>query len=210
MIALPASPLKRAGLAFTFLWFFVGGIGHFVIPGFFASICPPWVPDPLRVVYLSGAVEIALALQLIPRRTRSFAGYALLALILAVTPVHIWMLMVPERLSAVPGGRALAPAGDPGRVLRQCRVEHPARCRRSANIAVDIKPAAAVANEAARLMQPHGAAATDLVAGDELDNRGVLAGLAMVADGQPQPFRGRFGIEIEGIRPVRGCQVSRK
>ena len=64
MIALPASPLKRAGLAFTFIWFMVGGIGHFVLPGFFVSICPPWVPEPLAVVYLSGVVEIALALQL--------------------------------------------------------------------------------------------------------------------------------------------------
>ena len=102
MIALPASPLKRAGLAFTFIWFMVGGIGHFVLPGFFVSICPPWVPEPLRIVYLSGLAEVALALQLIPRRTRSFAGYALLALILSVTPVHVWMLMVPERFPQFP------------------------------------------------------------------------------------------------------------
>lgn len=99
---LPAAPLKRAGLAFTFIWFLVGGIGHFVLPDFFVSICPPWVPRPLAVVYASGVVEIALALQLIPARTRSMAGYALLALIAAVTPVHIWMLMVPERFPQFP------------------------------------------------------------------------------------------------------------
>lgn len=102
MIALPASPLKRAALAFTFLWFLVGGIGHFVMPAFFVAICPPWVPEPMQIVYLSGLVEIALALLLIPARTRRFAGHALLALILAVTPVHIWMLMVPERFPQFP------------------------------------------------------------------------------------------------------------
>ncbi len=102
LASLPAAPLKRAGLLFTFVWFIVGGIGHFVVPDFFVSICPPWVPEPLRVVYLSGLVEIALALQLIPRRSRSAAGYALLALIVAVTPVHIWMLMVPERFPQFP------------------------------------------------------------------------------------------------------------
>jgi len=102
LASLPATPLKRAGLLFTFTWFIVGGLGHFVVPDFFVSICPPWVPEPLRVVYLSGLVEIALALQLIPRRSRSAAGYALLALIVAVTPVHIWMLMVPERFPQFP------------------------------------------------------------------------------------------------------------
>ena len=102
LASLPAAPLKRAGLLFTFTWFMVGGIGHFVLPGFFVSICPPWVPEPLAVVYLSGVVEIALALQLLPRRTRGWAGHALLALIVAVTPVHIWMLMVPERFPQFP------------------------------------------------------------------------------------------------------------
>lgn len=102
LASLPAAPLKCAGLLFTFTWFMVGGIGHFVLPGFFVSICPPWVPEPLAVVYLSGVVEIALALQLLPRRTRGWAGYALLALIVAVTPVHIWMLMVPERFPQFP------------------------------------------------------------------------------------------------------------
>ncbi len=102
MIAMPASPLKRAGLVFTFIWFAVGGSGHFLLPGFFVSICPPWVPEPLLVVYLSGAIELLLALLLIPAGTRRLAGYALLALIVAVTPVHVWMLMVPERFPQFP------------------------------------------------------------------------------------------------------------
>ncbi len=101
-LSLPAAPLKRAGLVFTFLWFLIGGIGHFLLPAFFVSICPPWVREPLAVVVLSGIAEIALALQLIPLRTRRWAGYALLALIAAVTPVHIWMLMVPERFPQFP------------------------------------------------------------------------------------------------------------
>jgi uncharacterized membrane protein len=93
MISLPRHPLKRAGLAFTFLWFLVGGIGHFLASGFFVSICPPWVPEPLRVVQLSGALELLLAALLIPVRTRSLAGLALLALIVAVTPANVWMLI---------------------------------------------------------------------------------------------------------------------
>ncbi|WP_273456932.1 DoxX family protein [Nevskia ramosa] len=92
MINLPASPARRAGLIFTFLWFLIGGIGHFAAAGFFASIVPPWVPEPLLVVYLSGVVELALAAQLIPLRTRPLAGAALILLIVAVTPANVWML----------------------------------------------------------------------------------------------------------------------
>ena len=102
MLTLPSHPLRRAGLIFSFLWFAVGGAGHFVLPAFFVSICPPWVPEPLLVVYLSGVVELLLALLLIPLRTRAPAGLALLALIVAVTPVHIWMLMVPEQFPQFP------------------------------------------------------------------------------------------------------------
>ena len=101
-LSLPAAPLKRAGLLFTCAWFVVGGVGHFVVPGFFVSICPPWVPEPVLVVYLSGVIELLLAALLLPRRTRGAAGLALLALIVAVTPVHIWMLMVPERFPHIP------------------------------------------------------------------------------------------------------------
>lgn len=102
MLSLPSQPLKRAGLLFTFVWFLVGGLGHFVATDFFVSICPPWVPEPRLVVQLSGLVELALAALLIPVRTRAITGLALLALILAVTPVHIWMLMVPERFPLFP------------------------------------------------------------------------------------------------------------
>lgn len=102
MITLPIHPARRAGLIFSFLWFAVGGAGHFVLPTFFVSICPPWVPEPLLVVYASGVIELLLAALLLPARTRALAGLALLVLIVAVTPVHIWMLMVPEQFPQFP------------------------------------------------------------------------------------------------------------
>lgn len=92
MISLPPSPLKRAGWLFTFLWFLVGGLGHFAAADFFVSICPPWVPEPLLVVYVSGVIELLLTALLIPVPTRPLAGVALLALIVAVTPANVWML----------------------------------------------------------------------------------------------------------------------
>ena len=60
--------LKTLGQGFVFLWFFVGGIGHFTSTDFFVAIVPPWVPSPVWAVYISGVVEIVLALLvLLPR-----------------------------------------------------------------------------------------------------------------------------------------------
>src|SRR5579859_2089071 len=63
------SRYKLAGLAFVFLWFFAGGIGHFLATGFFLSIVPPYVPWPVAAVYVSGVFELLGAFGLIPRAT---------------------------------------------------------------------------------------------------------------------------------------------
>jgi len=93
---------QRAGLGFVFIWFFVGGIGHFLVPDFFLSITPPWVPFALPVIYLSGIAELMGAFALLSPRLRPWAGLWLLAIIVAVTPVHIYMLQVPEKFPQFP------------------------------------------------------------------------------------------------------------
>jgi len=85
--------LKYLGLAFVFLWFFVGGVSHFMNPEFFLAIMPPYVPFHAAAVYVSGAFEILGAIALWPPRTRSAAGWGLIVLTVLVTPanVHMWM-----------------------------------------------------------------------------------------------------------------------
>ncbi|MBK4738593.1 DoxX family protein [Noviherbaspirillum pedocola] len=84
------------GLCFVFLWFYVGGIMHFVATDFEASIVPPWIPWPRAVVMVSGVLELAGALGIIIPSTRKAAGAGLFMLTLAVTPANIYMLQRPE------------------------------------------------------------------------------------------------------------------
>ena len=92
---------KRIGRAFVFLWFFIGGMAHFVATETEIRLVPPYIPWPLAAVWVSGVVELLGAVGLLFLRTRRVAGIGLFVLTICVTPVHIYMLQRPE-LFAVP------------------------------------------------------------------------------------------------------------
>jgi uncharacterized membrane protein len=83
---------RLAGLAFVFLWFFVGGIAHFAATDLEMRIVPPYIPEPRVAVLFSGVLELVGALALWPRATRRAVGWLLVAVTLAVTPANVWML----------------------------------------------------------------------------------------------------------------------
>ena len=82
---------------------FVGaGIWHFIHPGTYLRIMPPWLPAHLLLVYVSGICEIGLALLLLPPQTRRVASYCLVALLVAVFPANLYMAQIHEQLH-IPG-----------------------------------------------------------------------------------------------------------
>lgn len=99
-----ATQLSRArliGLVVVFLWFFVGGIAHFVATDAEVRLVPPYIPWPRTAVLVSGAFELLGSAGVLFNATRRAAGMGLFALTICVTPVHIYMLQQPE-LFAVP------------------------------------------------------------------------------------------------------------
>jgi uncharacterized membrane protein len=87
----------RAGFRLALAFFFVAaGVMHFVLPEFCLRIMPPYLPWPLVLVYLSGACEILGGLAVVPVATRRFAGFGLIALLVAVFPANIQMAIDPE------------------------------------------------------------------------------------------------------------------
>ncbi len=78
------------------LFFAAAGIMHFLLPEFYLQIMPPYLPWPLAFVYLSGAFEILGGCAIVPVATRRFAGYGLIALLVAVFPANVQMVIDPE------------------------------------------------------------------------------------------------------------------
>lgn len=83
--------LKRPLLYPMAAAYVVAGVAHFAFPAGFVQIVPPFLPAALLLVYLSGVAEIALGFGVLHPRTRRWAAWGLIALLLAVFPANIYM-----------------------------------------------------------------------------------------------------------------------
>ncbi len=73
------------------------GVRHFTHPDFFIAIVPPYLPAPAALVYVSGFFEIVGGIGVLVPATRKWAGYGLLALLVAVYPANIHMALNPDQ-----------------------------------------------------------------------------------------------------------------
>lgn len=64
---------------------------HFIFPLAYLKQMPSYLPWPRHLVLISGIFEILGGLGVLLPATRRFAGYGLIALLLAVFPVNIHM-----------------------------------------------------------------------------------------------------------------------
>ncbi|MFC7057569.1 DoxX family protein [Halovenus salina] len=108
--------LKRPILYVMAPAYVVAGILHFVVPDLYAQIIPPLLPFPLALVYLSGLAEIAVGVGLLVPRTRQYAAWGTVALLLAIYPANIYMATSGVVIEGLSGG------GDPSALVRWGRL----------------------------------------------------------------------------------------
>jgi uncharacterized membrane protein len=84
-----ASPYLLAAL--------LGGAGalHFTSPQAYDGLIPPFLPAPRAWIYASGVAELACAAAVAVPRTRRLGGLATAALLVAVFPGNLWMVVEP-------------------------------------------------------------------------------------------------------------------
>jgi len=79
--------------------FFIGaGILHFAITESYIKIMPPYLPAHTELVYISGVFEILGGIGIIIPILQNPAGYGLVALMIAVFPANINMVVNYDRI----------------------------------------------------------------------------------------------------------------
>jgi uncharacterized membrane protein len=88
-LGLQVSP-DIAGVIGLVLVFLLTASAHFLMPQALAAMLPPFVPARLPIVYLTGVLEIALALGIALPATRRLAGLAAIATLVLFFPANVY------------------------------------------------------------------------------------------------------------------------
>ncbi len=102
MLELPASLAKKICLIVLAGGYIFAGLNHFLDPGFYLAIMPPYLPAHLQLIYVSGFFEIMGGLGVLSPRVRSQAGWGLVFLLVAVFPANLHMAIYPEQFPDIP------------------------------------------------------------------------------------------------------------
>ena len=101
--------VKQVLLLVMGLFYCSAGIMHFVNSAFFTRIVPDYLPWHAALVYVSGVCEIVLGVLVLLPASRGLAAWGIIALLLAVFPANINMLVhrIPMREGMPPNMLAL-------------------------------------------------------------------------------------------------------
>jgi uncharacterized membrane protein len=88
-LGLQVSP-GTGGIIGLVLVFLLTASAHFLMPQALAAMLPPFVPARLPIVYLTGGLEIALALGIALPATRRLAGLAAIAALVLFFPANVY------------------------------------------------------------------------------------------------------------------------
>ena len=83
-------------------FFLAAGVLHFVKPRPYEAIMPRALPAHRELVYVSGAAEILGGAGVLSDRTMRFAGWWLVATMLAVFPANVNMAVDAQRFRRIP------------------------------------------------------------------------------------------------------------
>ncbi|MFT7388958.1 MAG: putative membrane protein [Candidatus Endobugula sp.] len=94
--------MPRVPLLVIALFFVAGGVAHFVLLDSFMLIMPGYLNYHRELVMLSGILEMLGGIGILVPQTRVWAGYGLIALMIAVYPANINMAFHPEQYGSIP------------------------------------------------------------------------------------------------------------
>ncbi|NBO63778.1 MAG: DoxX family membrane protein [Acidobacteria bacterium] len=96
------SPTKKVLLYLQSILYVAAGVNHFINPGFYRRIMPPYLPWPDELHLLAGLIEVVLGLMLLVPVLRRFAAWGLVLLLLAVYPANLHVALNRHLFPEVP------------------------------------------------------------------------------------------------------------
>ncbi|MAD96367.1 MAG: hypothetical protein CMB99_03475 [Flavobacteriaceae bacterium] len=73
-------------------FYFVAGVNHFINPQFYLPLIPDYLPYPEFINWISGVLEVVLAISVIVPKYRSKAVWGIILLLIAFIPSHLWFI----------------------------------------------------------------------------------------------------------------------
>jgi uncharacterized membrane protein len=72
-------------------FYILAGFNHLVNPEFYVAIMPPNLPAPEWLQLVAGLAELVLGVFVLDRRTRPFAAWGIIALLIAIFPANLYV-----------------------------------------------------------------------------------------------------------------------
>lgn len=80
------------------LFYVAAGANHFINPDFYLDLIPPYFPNHELLNQLAGFVEIGLGIGIFFEKTRSFAAYGVIILLISLIPAHVYMIQMDGQM----------------------------------------------------------------------------------------------------------------
>ena len=77
------------------------GVQHFIDTSFFLKIMPPSFPFHKESVYVSGVLELLFGSGIIIKKTRFYASWGIILLLIAVYPANIYLAFSEDAQQAI-------------------------------------------------------------------------------------------------------------
>jgi uncharacterized membrane protein len=94
--------MQKTFLGIAAVFYIAAGTLHFLSPGPYLKIMPPWLPWHTALVTISGAAEIAGGIGLLIPRLRRAAAWGIVALLIAVFPANVYMATANVPMGSTP------------------------------------------------------------------------------------------------------------
>ena len=93
--------MKRSSLLIQVGFYLFAGFNHFRDPEFYYGLIPDYLGDKEFINVSSGVIEMILAIGLLVPRTRKIAASAIIAMLIAFIPSHVYFIQIG---SCIEGG----------------------------------------------------------------------------------------------------------